>query len=139
VSEAAASSELRVRYGETDKMGIAHHASYLAWFEVARTDWIRGSGVSYRQLEERDVFLPVLEVSCRYRRPARYDDVLRVETRCQRFRRARLRFDYRITRGGDLIAQGYSVHAAARADGTPRRLPDELVARVLAADGAGPG
>ena len=126
MSEVARSTEVRVRYCETDQMGVAHHSNYLVWFEVARTDFIRASGLSYRELEERDVFMPVLEVSCRYLRRVRYDEVLRLQTRCSRFRWARLRFDYRVTRDpGELVAEGWTVHATTDAQGMPRRIPAE--------------
>jgi acyl-CoA thioester hydrolase len=132
-------SDVRVRYYETDKMGVVYHTHYLVWFEIGRTEFLRAQGSSYREMEERDLFMPVLEAYCRYRRPARYDDRVRVETRCQRVQRTQLRFDYLVTREEDaaLLAEGYTVHAATDSSGTPRRLPPEIV-RHLFPDGSIP-
>jgi acyl-CoA thioester hydrolase len=128
-------SDVRVRYSETDKMGVVYHTHYLVWFEVGRTEYLRAQGSTYRELEARDLFMPVLESYCRYRRPARYDDRVRVETRCRRVERARLRFDYLVTREDDaeLLAEGYTVHVATDASGTPRRLPPEIVRHLFPA------
>lgn len=127
----AVASEVRVRYSETDKMGVVYHTHYLVWFEIGRTEFLRAHGSSYRELEERDVFMPVLECYCRYRRSARYDDRVRIETRCRRVQRARLRFDYLVIREADAarLAEGYTVHAATDAAGNPRRLPPEILRR----------
>lgn len=127
MSPASGRTELRVRYVETDKMGVAHHSSFLAWLEVARTDLMRGSGMTYRDLEAQGFFLPVLEVSCRYRRPAHYDDQLSIHTEGRRIGRARLRFDYVVSRGDERIAEAFSIHAATDAEGVPRRLPPDLL------------
>lgn len=130
-------SEVRVRYAETDQMGVVHHRNFFTWFEVARTDFMRQAGHPYRDLEEQDVFMPVVEVGCRYRRPARYDEVLRIETRCSRQGRVRIRFDYRVLRAdGELVAEGETVHVATDRQGSPRRLPDDLRDLLLQA-GAG--
>jgi acyl-CoA thioester hydrolase len=74
-------SRVRVRYADTDQMGVTYHANYLVWFEVGRTDWLRGSGWTYRDMEEAGVSLPVIEVFCQYRQPARYDDEIEIRTR----------------------------------------------------------
>ncbi len=73
-------TQVRVRYPEVDRMGVAHHSHYLAWFEIGRTEMMRCLGCSYGKMETEGIFLPVVEVSCRYRAPARYDDLLEVET-----------------------------------------------------------
>ena len=125
-------SRLRVRYCETDAMGIAHHAEYLAWYEVARTDWIRRPGEpgdrSYRRLEEAGWFLPVVEVTSRHLVSARYDDELRVRARMTESSRARITFDYEVHRepGGPLLATGRTVHAVTGRDGRARRMPQPL-------------
>jgi acyl-CoA thioester hydrolase len=133
------SSEIRVRYAETDKMGVAHHASYLAWFEVGRVELLRALGVSYRDLEEGGVYFPVLEVGCRFRKPAYFDDRLRVSAGAERPGRARLRFRYQVTRipDGTVVAEGWTVHAATDARGTPGRLPVEVLRRLEGAVGGG--
>jgi acyl-CoA thioester hydrolase len=120
--------DLRVRYAETDQMGVAHHASYFVWFEAGRTEFIRGQGRSYAQVEEGGWLLVVVEAHCRYRRPARYDEVLTVRTRLEALRAATLRFGYELIRkaDGEVLADGYSVHAAVDRTGRPRRIPEEI-------------
>ncbi len=126
----ASTSTLRVRYAETDQMGIAWHGNYLAWFEVARTDLLRARGVSYRELEEAGLRLPVIEVQARYLRPVRYDDVLDVAARVEELRGARVLFSYEVLRAGELLATGRSEHAAVDRDGRLRRLPEDLRRRL---------
>jgi acyl-CoA thioester hydrolase len=125
---AQGSSQIRVRYAETDQMGIAWHGNFLAWFEVARTDLLRLYGMSYRELEQRDLRLPVIETGVRYLRPARYDDELEVHARLEEISGARLRFAYQVSRQGTdgPLATGFTAHAAVDAAGRPRRLPPEL-------------
>ncbi len=93
-------SHVRVRYAETDQMGVAYYANYLVWFEVARTDWLRAAGLTYRELEAEGLFLPVIEAQCAYRSPARYDDALAVRATARLVSPARLAFDYDITGTG---------------------------------------
>jgi acyl-CoA thioester hydrolase len=120
---------LRVRYPEVDRMGMAHHASHFVWFEIGRTELMRGFGMSYARLEDDGIYLPVIEASCAYRAPVRYDDLLRVKTEVARVSAVRLAFSYRIERetDGALLATGSTSHAAVDRGGRPRRLP----ARVL--------
>jgi acyl-CoA thioester hydrolase len=120
--------EVRVRYAETDQMGVAHHASYFVWFEAGRTEFIRGRGRSYAQIEEDGWLLVVIEAHCQFRRPARYDDVLFVRTHLRDLRPATLAFGYELVRraDGEVLAQGYTVHAAVDRDGRPRRIPGEI-------------
>jgi acyl-CoA thioester hydrolase len=119
------SSSLRVRYAETDTMGVVYYANYLVWFEVGRTDLLRGTGWSYREMEAEGVSLPVIEAHCEYRQPARYDDVLEVRTRGAILSTVRLRFDYEVVRSADgmLLATGHTVHASLDRSGRPCRLP----------------
>ncbi len=126
-------SRLRVRYAETDQMGVAWHGSYFAWFEVGRTDLLRERGLSYRELEADDLHLPVIEASARYLRPARYDDLLEIRTRVAAHSGARVSFDYAIHAEGSAqpLATGFTAHAAVDGRGRPRRLPAEL-RRLLA-------
>jgi acyl-CoA thioester hydrolase len=127
---ASATSTLRVRYAETDQMGVAWHGNYLAWFEVGRTDLLRAHGLTYRELEHEGLRLPVIEARARYLKPARYDDVLEVHTRLEALGRARVRFLYEVQRAGEVLATGATEHAAVDPLGRPRRLPDELRRRL---------
>jgi acyl-CoA thioester hydrolase len=121
-------SRLRVRYAETDQMGIAWHGSYFAWFEVGRTDLLRERGMTYRELETQDLFLPVVEARAAYSRPARYDDELLVSTRVVSHSGARVAFEYAVRRDADEapLATGFTAHAAVDGRGKPRRLPPAL-------------
>jgi len=120
--------DIRVRYAETDQMRVAHHASYLVWFEAGRTEFIRACGRSYAQLEEDGWLLVVIEAHCRYRRPARYDEVLRLRTRLRELGPARASFGYELLRAADgaAIADGWTVHAVVDRTGRVRRLPESL-------------
>ena len=128
VSVPHAVSRVRVRYAETDKMGVVYHANYLVWFEVGRCDLLRGLGHSYRELEVDGVHLPVIEASCEYRQPARYDDELSIRTTGRLLSPVRIAFDYEVTRLGDGIraASGHTVHASVNAVGKPCRLPSYI-------------
>ncbi len=125
-------SVLRVRYAETDQMGVAHHAEYLAWFEVGRTDYLRELGMTYRDLEKDGLWLPVIEASARYVRPVRYDDVLEIRTRLESLSGARMSFSYTVHREGqgEALATGTTRHAAIDPTGRPCRLPGELRRRL---------
>lgn len=105
-------TEVTVRYAETDRMGVVHHANYPVWFEIARTDYIKAAGMSYSAMEEAGVMLPVTGISCRYRQPALYDDVLEIKTRITRFSPARIEFEYEVRRKGDdaVLTTGTSAH-----------------------------
>ena len=123
--EARAVSHVRVRYAETDQMGIVYYANYLVWFEVGRTELLRSLGWSYREMEHEGIGLPVIEASCLYHRPARYDDELEIRTKGTLLSAVRMQFDYEIMRnpGGELIVSGRTLHAAVNGDGRPARLP----------------
>lgn len=125
-------SVIRVRYAETDQMGVAYHGDYLAWFEVGRTDLLRQFGMTYRELEGQDVHLPVIEVEARFKRPAVYDDVLEIRTTLESVSGARMAFRYEVHRQGTdgPLATGRTAHAAVDAKGRPRRLPGELRRRL---------
>ena len=105
-------AQIRVLYGDTDAMGQAYYGNYLRWFESGRAEWFRSCGMSYRELEEKGVYLPVIEAHCHYRKPAFYDDVLTIATSFRFSGPARLRFDYEVSRqaNGDSLANGYTVH-----------------------------
>lgn len=117
---------VRVRYAETDQMGYAYYANYLAWFEVGRCEWLRSLGWSYRDLETRDaILLPVIEAHCEYREPARYDDELLIRARGDLASPVRIRFAYAVIRAADgaVLAEGHTEHAATDLGGRPKRLP----------------
>ena len=118
-------TRVRVRYAETDRMGVAYYANYFVWFEVGRTDWLRHTGWTYREMEGDGVSLPVIEAQCEYRQPARYDDEIEIATRGTLVTQVRVRFDYQLTRAEDqtAIAAGHTVHAAVDRGGRPCRLP----------------
>ena len=121
-------TRLRVRYADTDQMGVVYYANYLVWFEVGRTEWLRHTGWSYREMEEDGVALPVIEAHCAYRQPLRYDDEVEIATRAVLVTPVRIRFDYDVTRAADGIpsASGHTVHAAIDAAGKPCRLPPRV-------------
>jgi acyl-CoA thioester hydrolase len=121
-------TRVRVRYAETDRMGVAYYANYFVWFEVARADWLRQTGWTYREMERDGVSLPVIEAQCEYRHPARYDDEIEIATRGALVTPVRVRFDYELTRAEDQgpIAGGHTIHAAVDADGRPCRLPTRV-------------
>jgi len=125
----SSTSRVRVRYAETDQMGVAWHGGYFAWFEVGRTDLLRERGLTYKELEGRDLRLPVITVEARYLRPAHYDDMLEIRTRVRDVTGARVSFDYAVHREGEPkpLATGMTAHAAVNGRGRPRRLPSELV------------
>jgi len=135
---------LRVRYQETDQMGVVHHANYVTWFEEARTAWIRSLGYSYRRLEEEGLRLPVLEIAAQYGSPAKYEDEVDVEVRLTACTPVRIGFSYTVRRvpDGRVLASGESRHAWVDPDFKPVRLdrakPDLyrlLSSRVPAASG----
>lgn len=121
-------STLRVRYAETDKMGVVYYANYFVWFEVARADLLRSLGWTYREMEHAGVALPVITAECQYRRGARYDDELDVRAEGRLLSPARMEFTYEVRRREDdvLAASGRTVHAAVRNDGRPCRLPERI-------------
>ena len=126
----AVSTNVRVRYAETDQMGVVYYANYLVWFEIGRVEVLRSLGFSYRQLEEEHgCILPVAEASCRYRSSARYDDNIRIETRPTVLRGAILKFGYRILREEEgkepaLLAEGETVHVVCDGSMKRKRLPE---------------
>jgi acyl-CoA thioester hydrolase len=121
---------MRVRYKETDQMGIAHHANYVVWFEVGRTDLCRDAGFSYREIEERGLILVVTEIGCSYRAPFRYDDEVVVETSIGRAASRSLTFSYSLRRAGgpELFAEGFSRHVwLDRVNRTPVVAPRDII------------
>jgi acyl-CoA thioester hydrolase len=130
-------TEVRVRYAETDQMGIVHHANYLVWFESARSEFCRAKGFSYKEMEEVDgSFIVVAESYCRYKSPAHYDDVLIVRTRVDEIRSRTIRFMYEVLRPSDetLIAEGETLHLVTDREHKIRTIPEFYRDRLMAAN-----
>jgi acyl-CoA thioester hydrolase len=123
-------AQVTVRYAETDMMGIVYHANYLPWFEVARTQLLREQGLSYRQLEADGYRVPVLDVAAKYLRPALYDDTLTVVATIREKPLLRIKFEYQIFRGDELLVTGQSSHAFCDTKGQPTRPPPSFVAKM---------
>jgi acyl-CoA thioester hydrolase len=121
-------SRFRVRYAETDQMGMVYYANYLVWLEVGRSDFCRECGFSYRDLErEEQAFLTVAEANCRYLAPARYEDEIAVETELSRVRSRVIEFTYRVKCGSTLLAEGRTLHVVIGSDGRPRSMPQRYL------------
>ncbi|MGI8478427.1 MAG: acyl-CoA thioesterase [Gaiellaceae bacterium] len=130
----AFSTEVKVRFAETDAQGIAHHASFLVWFEVARVEYLERYAGGYRSIRDRGLEALTTEVHVRYHRAAYFDERLTVWARCVDVRGARFRYEYRITRESELVADGYSLHATVdRGTYLPVRVPDWLAEAVASA------
>ena len=119
-------SHVRVRYAETDRMGVVYYSNYLVWFEVGRTDLLRETGWSYREMETEGFALPVIEAHCTYLESARYDDEIEVRTSGTMMSPVRVQFTYEIVRAADgaVLASGTTVHATLDRRGRPCRLPE---------------
>jgi acyl-CoA thioester hydrolase len=129
---------VRVRYAETDQMGVVYHANYLIWFEVGRVELLRALGVEYKSMEiADDCHIVVVDVQCRYLQPARYDELLRIRTRIAESRNRTVKFAYQLFRQADgaLLATGATAHVICGANGRPKLLPQKY-RTVLAAGGA---
>lgn len=125
---------MRVRFFETDLMGIVHHAAYFTYLEAGRVEYLRRRGADYRALTERDFHLPVVEARLAYRRTARFDDELVVRTRLAALTRVTLRFDYEVQRDGALVVEGHTLLACVDGSHKPRRIPADIVELVLRAE-----
>ncbi len=119
-------TEIRVRYQETDAMGVLHHANYATYFEVGRTELLRANGYDYRQIEEGGLFMVIVRLTCSYRRPARYDDLLQLHTRTTRVTAAKIEHEYRLLRGDELLAEASSTLACVDRAGIVQRVPGWL-------------
>jgi acyl-CoA thioester hydrolase len=121
-------SRVRVRYAETDKMGIVYYANYFVWFEVGRTDLLRESGWNYREMESEGFGLPVIEAHCAYRESAKYDDEIEVRTTGEMLSPVRVQFTYQVVRSADAatLCTGTTVHATVDRTGRPCRLPERV-------------
>lgn len=125
-------ARLRVIYGDTDQMGVVYYANYFRYFEYARNEYFRARGGNYRALEREGSFLPVVEATCQYKAPAKYDDLLVIRTEVPLIKRASLTFAYEIRREGEerILCTGRTVHACVGADGRPTRMPDAIIRMV---------
>ena len=117
---------IRVRYAETDRMGLLHHANYIVYFEQGRTELLRKRGLSYKDVEDAGHFLVIVELSCKYKRPARYDDVLTLRTTVSRITHVKIVHTYELLRDGLLLAEGQSTLACVDREGRPQALPESL-------------
>jgi len=116
--------EVRVRYQESDPMGFLHHGRFFTYFEMGRTELLRACGGNYREMEEEGLRIVVVKADCRYRRPARYDDVLRVQTTVAQVSAARIEHEYHVRRDGELLAVGHVTLAVIDSDGHIQRVPE---------------
>jgi acyl-CoA thioester hydrolase len=132
VSQAVSTVRIRVRYAETDQMGVAHHANYLVWCEEARTDHMRALGVNYRELEQSGIRLPVIDASVRYRAPAHYDDLLDVRCWVRNTSSRFVEFGYAVEREAALLATAATTLVAVDPNRTVRRLPCEIRELLIA-------
>jgi acyl-CoA thioester hydrolase len=128
---------IRVRFAETDAQGVAHNSAYVVWFEVARVEYLREFAGGYQALRDQGIEALVLESLIRYRIPVRFDDELVVNTRCVGLRGARFRYEYAITRGEEIVADGHTEHACVDAQTLrPTRVPEWLADAIRAAEAA---
>lgn len=126
-------TEIQVRYSETDQMGVTYYANYFVWFEVARTDYFRKKGVDYRTIEERGIYLAVVDTQCRYLAPTRYDDRILVRTWLDQLGKSSIHFKYELVdkMSSKKVAEGTSSHVFVDRNIAPVRIPEEVVRAML--------
>jgi acyl-CoA thioester hydrolase len=133
------STDVRIRFAETDAQGIAHHASFVVWLEVARVAYLERHTDGYRAIRDHGIEALTTEVHVRYHRAAYFDETLTIGVRCTDLRGARFTYEYRIERGDELVAEGYTRHATVdRATYRPTRVPDWLAGAIATAESAAP-
>ncbi len=120
------SLDLRVRYQETDQMGIVYYASYYVWFEVARTEYFRSLGAPYRSFERNGAYLVVVNSSCQYKQPAHYDDLITLRSWISSVKNTSFTFEYEVQRGKDVLATGKTVHVFINKNGKPIKIPAKV-------------
>jgi acyl-CoA thioester hydrolase len=118
---------IRVRYAETDRMGLLHHATYFVYFEMGRTELLRQRGFSYREIEDAGHYLVIVDIGCKFKRPAYYDDLLTLRTTVTRVTHVKIVHHYQILRDRQLLAEGHSTLACVDREGRPQRLPEAVV------------
>lgn len=133
-AKSTTSTTLRVRFCETDLMGIVHHATYLVYFEAGRVEWLRKRGITYADWTARGVQVPVASAELQYRAPSRFDDVLSIETTLSKLRSVSLDFTYRIMRDATLIAEGFTRLACIDNEHKLLRIPEEIRTTLLAGE-----
>lgn len=128
MKEKAHTTEINVRYAETDKMGIVYYANYLVWFEVARTEYFAARGYDYVEVEKQGLFMAVVESYCRYKAPARYGDTILVEAWPEDVKNSSLKFSYRVYREKDhlLLCDGYTTHVLIDENIKPKKIPEKI-------------
>lgn len=131
LSKATTTMSLRVRFAETDMMGIVHHASYIVYFEAGRVEWLRRRGITHAGWAGRAIQLPVVEAHAQYRAPARFDDLIDVETTLTELRTVSLKFSYRLLREGSLLAEGWTRLACVDENHKLARMTDDMRAVML--------
>jgi acyl-CoA thioester hydrolase len=117
---------VRVRYAETDRMGLLHHANYFVYFEMGRTELLRSRGMTYRAMEDAGHLLVIVDIGCKFKRPAYYDDLLTLRTTVERVTHVKIVHKYELLRDGVLLAEGHSTLACVDRDGRPQALPESL-------------
>jgi acyl-CoA thioester hydrolase len=127
-------TEYRVVYSDCDPFNVVYYANYFTLFERGRTELFRDMGIPYSTIEKQGIYVPVSDTRCRYKRSARYDDLLSIESEVQELKRARITIAYRILRNNrqELLAEGYTVHAFVNTEGKPRRIPAEIIEKIKA-------
>lgn len=128
---------LRVIYGDTDQMGVVYYANYFRYFELSRSEYFRARGGSYVEVEKQGLMLPVVEASCSYRAPARYDDLLVVKASVSRMKRASIEFTYEVRKEGEpaILCTGLTLHACINREGRPTALPEDVIKLLGAVNG----
>lgn len=124
----AHTTQIKVRYAETDSMGIVYYANYLVWFEVGRTEYLLAKGMDYRDVEKEGLFMAVVEAHCVYKAPARYGETVAIATWPSEVKNSSLKFCYRVTRQGEekTLAEGWTVHVLIDKDLRPKKIPDKI-------------
>ena len=126
-------TEIKVRYAETDNMGIVYYANYLVWFEVGRTEYLLAQGLDYRDVEKDGLFMAVVESYCAYKVPARYGDIVIIEVQPSDVKHSSMKFNYKVTRKEDrlLLAQGYTTHVLIDKNMQPKKIPEKVRALFI--------
>jgi len=125
-------TEIRVRYNETDAMGFLHHSRFFVYFEIGRTELFRAGGGDYRAMEASGLFFVVVKAECRFRSPARYDDIVTLRTKLTRVGPVKLEHDYELLREGNVLATGHTVLGCVDAEGRAQRIPDGILNSIQA-------
>ena len=120
----------RVPYADTDQMGVVYYANYLVYFERLRSELLRNAGFPYGEMEKQGIALPVIEATCRYKSPARYDELIEISGFVEEAKGAKIKMACKVSRNGELLAEGHTIHACINKDGRPIRVPQALVALV---------